>query len=167
MMSKFRENEHIASFLSLISRMIAIVTKYLDQFKDTALTIWILGLVGGIQSIIELNTNFSSVIIITMACSVFFPLLLSSVHLAVNNINLMGKFCGKIANSSYLCKIFFCILFTPVTPILLTNSLEQATESTRKLIRYYDHGVENALRNCNNMKYQLIKFLSIELGNFH
>ena len=52
MMSKFRENEQIAHFLSLISRLIAIVTNYLDQFKDIALTIWILGLVGGIQSII-------------------------------------------------------------------------------------------------------------------
>ena len=77
----------------------------------------------------------------------------------------MGKFYGKIADSSDMCKTFFCILFSPVIPILLTNALEQARENTRKLIQYYDHGVENAIENCKNMKYQLTKFLSIELGN--
>ena len=164
MMSKFRENEQIANFLSLISRMIAIVTKYLDQFKDTALTFWILGLVGGFQSIIDLKTNFTSVIILIMASSIIIPLLLSSIHLVVNNLNLMRKFYGRVGSTSTFAKTVFCILYAPITPILITNSLESATESTRKLIRFYDHGIENALRKCMKMKIQLLKFLKIELG---
>ena len=44
--NKIKESEKLARFAAILKTILALELTYLDQFKDIALTFWILGLVG-------------------------------------------------------------------------------------------------------------------------
>ena len=126
-----------SKYIAILTRIMALLVKYVDQFKDTALTIWIITLVGGFQSVIDLPGNFTSVVIMTLILSILVPLFLSSLHLAVNNPFMIwfqsyAKQSLKIYSevSSPVFMKFLCLLSSLFNPILLTNSYEQAREDS-------------------------------------
>ena len=103
-----------------IIAILNIEIKFLDIFKDLGLTILMLQLIGGLQAIIDLPTNFGSVVVLSMIASIFFPLFLSSLHLAVNNVDMLwtrtnNKYPDKI---TYLKKAFLFLL-SPLHPLFL------------------------------------------------
>ena len=159
---KKRENEKVSKFFAIFKRILAIEGLYFDQLKDTALTLWLLELVGGYKSLYELPTNFTSIVIFTMSSSIIAPLVLSGLHLAMNNPGMvwMNKF-KKLPEK--LSKIL-CILFSAIMPIVLSNTYEQAKEKLRKLARQYDYGVLPATSKCRAIHTQMLSFLRIELG---
>ena len=157
-----------SKYIAILTRIMALLVKYVDQFKDTALTIWIITLVGGFQSVIDLPGNF-----MTLILSILVPLFLSSLHLAVNNPFMIwfqsyAKQSLKIYSevSSPVFMKFLCLLSSLFNPILLTNTYEQAREEARIMTKYYDYGVITARRECLAIKLQLVQFQRIELGRF-
>ena len=156
--NKLKENEKIAKVYFSAKRILAMEFIYLDLLKDTALTFLILHLVGGFPSVLNLYTNFTSVVVILMGSSILIPLLMSSIHLATNNTSLIWKSTSKQKS------VFLCFFFMALNPILLKHVHEQAKESMRKLVKYYDHDVVKAMKNCNKIKVQAVKFQKIKLG---
>ena len=155
----------LSKAISILARIIALESKYIDQFKDTALAVWILGLVGGFQSVIHNVTNFSSVVVITMFCSVLVPLMLSSIHLAVNNPWMIWR--TRNRGSERLCiniLTFFCFW---LNPILLTNKLENAKEAIIYFGEHFDYGVVRSMERYREIKLQLVEFLRIELSKLN
>ena len=151
--------------LAVISSIISLEAKYIDLFKDTALTFYILSLVGGFQSIKDLPTNFTSVIVITMMFSILIPLLLSSFHLAMNNPSFIWKMLGRNSSSTSKWKSrLLCFLCSGLNPIFLTNTFEEAKEETRIMANNFDKGVIKSMKKCKTYKLQLVEFHKIELG---
>ena len=134
--------------------------KLIDLFKDLGLSFYMLGLIGGLEAIIDLPTNFKSVIIIVMFASVFIPPLLSSLHLAVNNPRMIFGV-GKMR--SYL-SIPFCFLLSMMNQIFLTCKYQENKEKARKLAQKCDTQVIKTLAWCRQIKQQNIKFTQLELG---
>ena len=151
--------------LAVINSIISLEAKYIDLFKDTALTFYILSLVGGLQSIRDLPTNFTSVIVITMMSSILIPLLLSSFHLAMNNPLFIWKMLGRKSSSTSIWKSrVLCFMFSGLNPIFLNKIYEESKEETRMLAEKLNHGVIKAMKKCKTFKLQLVEFHKIELG---
>ena len=109
--------------------------------------------------------NFTSVIVITMIFSIVFPLLLSSLHLAMNNPLFIWKMLGRktISTSKWKSRLL-CFLFSGLNPIFLTHTFEKAKEETRIMANKCDDRVIESMKKCKTYKLQLIKFHRIELG---
>ena len=138
----------------------------MDQFKDVALTFWILGLVGGFPALLDLPYNFTSVVVLSMLFSITIPLMLSGFHLAANNPDIVWKsFFKRETNVSKRWLEVTSIGMSVINPVLLTNAYEQEEEKTRKLAKFCDHGVINGIKKSRRIKLQLLKSRRIELGN--
>ena len=135
------------------------------MFKDCALTINIYYLIGGYQTLIDLPTNFSSVIVMAMAISVTLPLLLSSIHLAVNNPGMIINSTKKHQNK---LKTFFlillCFICTPISPIILTSYYQNCKEKARKLAKLNNPKAVDVIEQSRKMKIQVVEFMKLELG---
>ena len=60
----------------------------LDIIKDIGLTIFTLLLYGGPNALFDLPNSYGAAIIISMFASIFIPLLISSPHLTINNLEI-------------------------------------------------------------------------------
>ena len=166
----FAKKEMFRKIKENILAFINIEMKYLDIFKDLGLTILILQLIGGPQAIIDLPTNFGSVIVISMLGSIFIPMLLSSLNLLVHNLEMFlpkkdGKFTKLDVMKAYLKAALFFLL-SPLHPVFLgTLHLELADEA-RVLAENYNVKAVQKNHQCRIIKKQLIKFVRIELGKF-
>ena len=155
--------------LAKIISVVKIELKFVDLFKDLGLSIYLLGLIGGIQAIIELPTNFKSVILVVMFGSIFVPMLLSSLHLAANNPTMIfgfGHSSDKKNKSSikrYL-SVPLCFFLSVTNQIFLTCLYEENKEKMRKLAQSCDLKVIKKIRWCQKIKSQIIRFAQLELG---
>ena len=167
--NKIKKHECMSTFISRIKRIIALKAEYFDTIKDIALTILILDLVGGLSSLRNLPTNFTSVVIITMVCSIIIPLLMSSLHMMVNNPELFLWSLKDSSNSKIYQLLWnICILLSSIfIPVLLKNQYEATKEVLRKKIRstYSSDEIKLKMIECKIMKKQLAQFQRIYLGN--
>lgn len=147
--------------ISSIRRIIALKAKYFDQFKDMALTLWVLNVVGGLSSLINLPKNFTSMVIMTMGCSITIPLFMGSLQMIANNSTLVWS--NKEPNIKINTIYIVCSFFIPV---LLTNLYESRKESIRRKLRstYCNNEISRLLKQCSAIKNQLVKFQRIDLG---
>ena len=93
---------------------------YMDILKDSYIVITIFYIIGGIQSLIIFPTNFTSVLVLSLAASVIAPLLLSSLQLACNNPEMvfnMPK--SKRSDGRRFCMQFAIFLFLFFNPVFL------------------------------------------------
>ena len=134
--------------------------KLIDLFKDLGLSFYMLGLIGGVEAIVDLPTNFKSVIIIVMFASVLIPPLLSSLHLVVNNPRMIV---GMGRMKRYL-SIPLCFFLSMMNQIFLTCTYQENKEKARKLAQKGDTNVIKKLAWCRKIKQQNIKFTQLELG---
>ena len=131
--------ERAKRFLAVISAIIKIEFKYLDIFKDIGLTIIMFELNGGINAVLDLPTNFGSVIVMTMGMSILLPMFLSSLHLGVHNSNMLmiTQHTRVPKLRRYLITPFKIVLF-PFHPVFLENLYLKTDEQARKMAQRYD-----------------------------
>ena len=157
------KSERAKRILSVVMALIKIELKYIDMFKDFALTFLMLGLIGGTKAIIDLPSNFGSVIVVVMFGSIFIPMILSSVQLinskAVSHYHL--KCSSKI--KTFLKTVVFFLL-TPIHPIILDTMQHQKMEKARKWAENYNLHATEILKQCRTLTRQLATFIKIELG---
>ena len=152
-------------FLAVTSAIIKIEFKYLYIFKDMGLTIVMFELNGGINAILDLPTNFGSVIVLTMGLSIFLPMLLSSLHLGVNNFNMLLN--AQQTRVTKLRKYLitpFKILFFPFHPVFLENLYIQTEEQARLMAQKSDIRAVQLKNHCRKIRMQLASLFRIELG---
>ena len=148
--------EVIASTMGIIK----IVAKFVDLTKDLALSILMLQAAGGFQSI--MNTNFSSIIVITMFLSIIIPLLLSTLHLIVNRRKIIDE--ENFSRKRKYITIILCFLASFLNPIILDAYYHELKEDIRKLTQNHDIRAMPIMRKCRNIKNQIVTFHKMELG---
>ena len=156
-------SENAKKILSVIMALIIIEAKYVDLCKDFSLTLLMLNLIGGYRAMIDLPTNFGSVIVGIMLGSIFIPMILSSVQLmnskAVAHFNLK---CSSKIKTFLKTGLFF--LLTPIHPIILDTIQHQKMEKARKWAQNYNLHAPEILKQCRTLTRQLATFIKIELG---
>ena len=139
-----------------------ILAKFVDLTKDLALSLVMLQAVGGFQSVWDFQTNFSSIIIITMFSSILIPLFLSTLHLIVNRRKIIDE--ENFSRTRKYVTIVLCFIASFLNPIILDAYYHELKEDVRKLAQNHDIGAMTILRKCRNIKNQIVTFHKTELG---
>ena len=164
---KINSSERTKVVLATFSSVLKMEMKFIDLFKDLGLSFYMLGIIGGLQAIIDLPTSFKSVVVTVMFMSVFVPSLLSSMHLAVNNPMMIFGASSDKKNAPKMIKYIsvpLCFLLSMTNQIFLTCLYEENKEKARKLAQKCDPNVIKTMTWCRNIKQQIIKFAQLELG---
>ena len=157
---KINRSEKSKVIIATVSTTLLMELKFIDLFKDLGLSFYMLGLIGGMQAIMELPCNFKSVIVMAMFASIIFPPLLSTLHMTMNNPKMIF---GERRMSRWL-SIPLCFVFLMMNQIFLTCSYQENKEKARKLAQKCDTKVIKTLAWCRKIKQQNIKFSQLELG---
>ena len=150
----------LGKVIATVMTMVNISLEYVDIFKDSFHTISLMMAIGGPGAVFLHPTQFTSMIVICQVISILFPLVMSGLHLALNNPYLILS--GLEARRSVACLL--CLLGAAFTPILMIHAYETAQERLRTMIKYNDKRVPRMIRICMELKNQLTEFLKIELG---
>ena len=157
--------EWVKRLISNTKALTKIEFKFIDLYKDLGLSFLMLKLVGGPQAIIDNPTNFSSVIVMLMFSSIFVPILVSSLHLVVNNSQLLMRFISR--GSSNLRRILITavlVLLSPFHPVLLECLYLETSEEARTMTQSYNLAAIDLIRECRRIQIQNANFFKIELG---
>ena len=159
---KISKSPVIKEILGTTFGLIKVVAKYVDLFKDTALSIIVLRAVGSFQSVWKYKANFSSVIVITMFLSILIPLLLSTLNLVVNRRKVINE--NNFSISRKYLTITLCWSSSFLNPIILDAYYNELKEDVRKLTQNYDIRAMTTIRKCRKIKNQIVTFHKTELG---
>ena len=135
----------------------------MDVIKDLVLSIMMLELIERIEAISIFSKNFGSVIVLSMFASILIPLFISSLHLALNSLDMLWLFNISSKKMKFLMTVLFFIL-SPIHPLFLEINFLQTTEDAIYLSKSYDMEAIKKKHQCRQIKKQLATFLSIELG---
>ena len=138
---------------------------FADIMKDLCLTILMLGLIGGPRAIVDLPTNFGSAIVGVMFASIVLPMLLGSLHLAVNNFNMFYDASSKSISTLRKCLVTMLLfLLSPIIPVILESRFLDTAKEARKLAQNYNLEAVQKNSQCRRIKKQILRFKKIELG---
>ena len=132
-LDKLNRNEKFRKFMHHSTKLGGLLGHYSDVAKDTFLFFTILNINGGIKQIFEFPTKFTSLIIIFFGSSIIFPLLISSIHLAKNNYQMIysGSKLSKMTKTKICFLKIGVILLSIFNPIILKEQYENVKEKTR------------------------------------
>ena len=100
--------------------------------------------------------------------SLILPLLISSLHLAVNNPFMILRSDGRNSTRMSRClSVALCFLLSAANPIFLEAYYDEKKEEVRTLMQNYNTDAISALKTCKQIKRQSVEFLRIELGFYH
>ena len=120
-----------------------------------------LHLIGGLQAIKDLPTNFGCVVVLCMFSSIFIPMFISNLHLTVNSFEFfLTKSYGK-PTVLMLCLLF---LLSPLQPVFLEIKFLELADEARRLAQNYNIETIQKKLHGRKIKKQLVNFIRIELG---
>ena len=157
-----KKSEKVKEIIGTIVGIIKVEAKYVDMFKDIALSILMLEAIGGFQAIIDLPTNFSCVIVMLMFGSIIIPLFLSTLHLVVNRHQIIEE--SNFSRMRKYITIIICWIFSFLNPIILDAYYHELKEDVRKMTENYSNGAMKVLKRSKNIKKETVQFHKIELG---
>ena len=102
-----------------------------------------------------------------MFLSILLPMLLSSLHLAVNNFSMFYDQSNKTISKvrKYLLMTLLFIL-SPINPVILESRLLDTAEEARKLAQNYNILAVQKKTKSRQIKKQITRFGRIELGRY-
>ena len=165
--NKITKSKRFKETIGLIIGIIKIESKYIDLFKDTALSLLMLEalggtLIGGTQAIFNLPTAFSSVIVTLLIGSIVVPVFLSTLHLIVNRNLLINK--GNFTRLRKYFLIVLCWFCSFFNPVILDAYYHELKEDVRKMTQNKNFDAIRVLRKCRNIRREVVEFHKIELG---
>ena len=151
-----------------ISKIIKILTNFVDLLKDSLLTYSMLKTVGGLDTLINFPTNFSSVIIMISFSLIVGPLILSTLTLVLNNPSLIYKTGKENGVVRRVMSTIICILCSIINPVLLINTLEKAKDEARKEAKKNQDPKQISAKfsESRRIKLHYVHHLTIELGKY-
>ena len=106
-------------------------------------------------------------IVMAMALSITLPLVLSSIHLAVNNPGMIINSTNENENKlKTFLLILLCFICTPISPIILTSYYQNCKEKARKLAKLNNPNAVDVIEQSRMMKTQVVEFMKLELGRY-
>ena len=146
----------------LMNKAKNIASIYIDICKDTYLMFVIYILVGGFDALINFPTNLSSVVVFCQFGSIVFPLLISGILHANDEMKRMKvSFLGKT------WKYFLANLKSPITPLLITQEYDENKAARRRTMMHYNghrNYVLELMAEGTRVRHLYAKFLRIDLG---
>ena len=133
----------------------------LDIVKDLFLAAWIIYLVGGLEAIWKFRTNFSSVVGVVALGSVIVPLVLSSLHLMIEDPWAILPFETHLTRPVATLVTF---LLMPINSILLINSYQRAKEQARRAAKESRRNLNQKFDLYRGLKKHFVEHLHIEMG---
>ena len=115
--------------------------------------------------LVDYPTKFNSVYVDCMFATIVVPLILSSIHLAVNNPGTIFNI--EITRMSKWKKILIqivVVLLSPLNPLLIINNYESSKEHFRRLAKMGKAESLIQREKCRKLKIQRVKFVRIELA---
>ena len=158
-------SEILKRIIQNTATLVKIEVMFADIIKDLGLTILMLGLIGGPRAIIDLPTNFGSAIVGVMFASIFLPMMLCSLHLAVNNFNMFYDASSKSFSAVRRCLMTMLLfLLSPIIPVILESRYIDEAEKARKLAQNFNREAVQKKSWCREIKKQIFRFKKRELG---
>ena len=165
--NRITKSQKIKETIGCIVGIIKIESKYIDLFKDTALSLIMLEalggtLMGGTEAIYNLPTAFSSIIVTLLIGSIVIPVFLSTLHLIVNIKLLIND--GNVTKLRKYLLIVICWFCSFFNPVILFAYYHELKEDVRKMTQKENTDAIGKLRTSRNFKKEVIQFHKIELG---
>ena len=160
------KSEWMTQVLQTFIKMIKIQANFIDLLKDSLLTYSMLRSVGGLNTLFNFPTNFSSVIIMISFSLIVGPIILSTLTLVLNNPSLIYK-TGK--ENGVIRRVFttiICIICCIINPVLLINTLEKVKDDARKEAKKNQDPKQITAKftEYRRIKIHYVQHLTIELG---
>ena len=161
---KIIEKEWLSELIATVLTVARIIASFSDVFKDVFLTVTLVVILGGPLEVLRYPTRFTSVIVMGLATSIVVPLLTSSLHLAINNPNMIYNFTGVRRSVVIIIHLVNSFL----NPLLLINRYESAKEKIRSVTKTNSdyQRVPSLIQKSRMIKKQLADFWRIELGEY-
>ena len=165
-LDKMIEYKRLTTLIHIIKRLVKIELTFLDVFKDLALAITCMIVVGGPIVVLEFFTNFSSFMVFIFFATVILPQFLANLYLAVNNPQMIFL---EIDKSLSILKLLFTafanFIFSLASPILVINCCERTKEElSRAAERNLQDQTSQLLKIYRRYEIQRSNSLKIELG---
>ena len=164
MQDRIIATEWMSELISTLFTMAKIFASFVDLFKDTFLAITLITILGGPLEVFTYPTQFTSVVVMVQMASIILPLIASSLHLAINNPNLILDLRGVRRSVVFVIHLGCSFLI----PVLLIHRYEASKEKIRKLAKRNgrDIRVPVWVQKCRIIKSQIVEFFKIELGRW-
>ena len=152
-------------FQTLI-KIIKIQAIFIDLLKDSLLTYSMFITVGGLDTLTNFPTNFSSVIIMISFSLIVGPITLSTLTLVLNNPSLIYKTGKENGVVRRILATLNCILCCVINPVLLINTLEKAKDEARKEAKRNQDPKQITAKfsEYRRVKLHYVQHLTTELG---
>ena len=152
-------------FLSTVGALVSILGHFTDIVKDVTLSISLLIISGGFRSIQEFPTNFSTAVVLSWMGTIIFPILFSSVHLALtdpflvfNSARLRAMRCGRVLAA------LFCLVLSPLNTVVLKTRLHLKEVEAGNSARILGEDTLALYRECDEIEEKLLEYLQHEIG---
>ena len=149
-------------------KIIKIQAHFVDLLKDSLLTFSMFRTVGGLDTLINFPTNFSSVIIMISFSLIVGPIILGTLTLVLNNPSLIYKTGTEHGVVKRIFATLICIICSFLNPVLLISTLEKAQDEARKEAKRNQDPKQITAKFSEYKKIKLyyVHHLSIELGKY-
>ena len=122
--------------LSTLGALFSLLSHFADIVKDASLAVSLLVIAGGPAAIVEFPQNFSSAIIISWMVTIFIPIMISSLNLAITQPFLVFPRLRATRGGRALAALG-CLVLSPLNTVILKTRLEmtqqRAIEAARVL----------------------------------
>ena len=152
--------------IALTKKILGILSHYSDIFTDVFLMITMFMAVGGLDGVRSFPDRFTSVVILSSGVTILFPLLIGSLHLAINNPGLIFNR-GFQINPKRLNLLMAAgvIITSALNPILLRVMYETIKEKMRREAKFARNlKVLYLYEKFQTVKKHHAKFVWIEMG---
>ena len=150
--------------ISLMKRIWQITSYIVDLYKDIFILVTMITIAGGPQAVLMFSTKFSSVVVICSALTIIIPLMISCLHLAINNPGIVFNSYGKPSHLKTFAMRIGVILLSVLNPILIINAYESLREKTREQAKSRDQNFLSTLQKFRIVRRQHADFVRIELS---
>ena len=163
-----KKSEWKTQVFRTISKIIKILTNFVDLLKDSLLTYSMFRTVGGLDTLINFPTNFTSVIIMISFSLIVGPIILSTLTLVLNNPSLIYKTGNENRVVRRIMATVLCILCSIINPVLLINTLEKSKDEARKEAKRNQDPkqITEKFKEYKRVKLLYVHHLTIELGKY-
>ena len=140
-----------------IKRIREITSYIVDLYKDIFILVTMTTIAGGPQAVLMFSTKFSSVVIICSALTIIIPLMISCLHLAINNPGIVFNSYGKSSHLKTFAMRIGVILLSVLNPILIINAYESLRDKTREQAKSRHQNTLSTLQTFSQVSYNANK----------
>ena len=152
-------------FLSTVGALMGVIGHFTDIVKDLILCISLLIVSGGFFAIRDFPTNFSTAVVLSWMGTIFVPILLSSVHLALtdpfivfNSARLRASRWGRVLAA------LGCLVLSPLNTVMLKTRLHLKEEEAINAARILGDDTLDVYKECDEIEEKLLEYLHHEIG---